>query len=46
MGKATGFLEFERRDNANIPVKERIKIITNSIEFLVLMREENKVQDV
>ncbi|MCR5586135.1 MAG: glutamate synthase subunit beta [Lachnospiraceae bacterium] len=42
MGKATGFLEFERRDNANIPVKERIK---NYNEFhRILSADERREQ--
>lgn len=39
MGKPTGFLEYERKNNTSIPVKDRIK---NYNEFHPLMDEEER----
>ena len=42
MGKTTGFLEFQRKNNKDIPVEERIQ---NFEEFHIpLAREERKQQ--
>ena len=41
MGKITGFKEFERHDESNIPVKERVK---NYDEFTIQLSEKEKTE--
>ncbi|MGN8738874.1 glutamate synthase subunit beta [Bilifractor sp. LCP19S3_H10] len=41
MGKATGFLEYSRKDNADVPVKERVQ---NFREFHVPLGKEDRME--
>ena len=41
MGKATGFLEYSRKDNADVPVEERVQ---NFKEFHVPLGKEDRME--
>ncbi len=41
MGKATGFLEYERMNNIDVPVKERVK---NFKEFHLSLSDKERME--